>query len=172
MTPGYFVTGGTTQINGWHPTAQIMKDLITGEELFSFKVLSPIPFKDGSGNIQGEYRTGQICNFSAEVGSHYIEQGLAVQIDPVTGEELEPAPGESAVVTDETDELKNEPDMPSQTEENEILNTPTNNVAKFRITAPDVKVFGDIMEEGSVVELADDIGELLVKDGSAERVEE
>jgi hypothetical protein len=137
-----------------------MKDLITGEELFNFKVLSPIPFKDGSGNIQGEYRTGQICSFSKEVGAHYIEQGLAVLLDN-EGNEVD-------IVTEEVEETP----VPTQAEEDKVLNTPINNVAKFKITAPDVKVFGDIMEEGSVVELADDIGELLVKDGSAERVEE
>jgi len=140
---------------------QVMKDLITGEELFNFKVLSPIPFRDGSGNIQGEYRVGQICSFSAETGAHYVEQGLAVLLDK-DGNEIEI----------KIEEVEPEELAPTQAEENKILNTLSNEVAKFRITAPDVKVFGDIMEEGSVVELADDIGELLVKDGSAERVEE
>jgi len=89
-------------------------------------------------------------------------------------------PQESPVITDETDELKDLPNVPTQEEENEVIGINTleenppgeyKDMDLYKIIEDGVVVLGETKHNGEVVCLPKIIGEKLVEDLCAENVE-
>lgn len=171
-----------------------MQDIITKEELFSYRVTGQIDIKDGQGQTQGQYLVGHVYSFTKEVGDNYVAFGLAEETDapigskPDTKVETSKPADEAPVTGDAPVEAQVPPkeevaegSMPTQEEENHTIGIDpalegseqsVEIVHKTYRLLEDVDMLGGIQPAGSEFLMASEIGDELVKDGKAEEVTE
>jgi len=120
-------------------------------EKINYKVVGPVNITDAQGNVQGTYAIGHVYEFDKEIGDLYLEQGLV----ELVSEEVE-APVEAP---EETPEGILEATQSAQIE-----------TAKYKILE-EVAIFNEIAEVGTIVDIAVDLGDKLVEDKIAEKVD-
>ena len=154
-----------------------MEDVITKEELANYKITGQVAIKDNQGEVQGYYPVGAVYTFTKEVGDAYVAEGIAELTEEVSGGEAEeiaeaPAPEAEAPVAETPDAPVENTDVPTQAEENATIGLDEATLEKgaYKITG-EVALFGDIQEIGSIVEIEKNLGDKLVEDGLAEKVE-
>lgn len=146
----------------------------------NYKVIGKIEIMDGQGEVQGVYTQGFVYAFEKEKGDMYVEQGLAELTDHPVG--AKPSAGASAPdnnpiddsskvkLTDDSAPIEmGKTDVPAQDQEGA---TPVEiKHATYRITGDNIELFGNIVINGEEYNIAEEVGDALVADGKAEKLE-
>lgn len=147
----------------------------------NYKVVGKIEIKDGQGEVQGVYTEGFVYAFEKEKGDVYVEQGLAEATDHPVGSK--PSAGASAPTVEEKVEapIVEAPTVPTQEEENATIGIDPALAggdthvevkhALYKIVGEGVELFGNTVEAGEEYEIAEEVGDALVAEGKAEKIE-